>query len=117
MMVSTRFLIQNKKNRDHFLKENFLFANINIEVVICMPFLFLSNMGISFREKLFDRLTWRFYSTAKTLLTIYHVKLIDKKEMCKSVIDKNSKTFLIYLVALAAKTFINLLQIAQIAIL
>lgn len=58
------------------------------------------------------------YSTTKVLLTSNWVKLINKKEFAKKILlDKNSQTYIIYIVALKAKLLIHLLQITYIATL
>ena len=62
-----------------------------------MPFLTLSNADIQFVEK---KLTWRSYTTAKALLTIKWIELIDKKEFAKVALDENSETFVIHVTSL-----------------
>ena len=59
-----------------------------------MFFLKLSNANVSFDEKI---LTWRTYTTNKTLLTIKHVQIIDKKNFVIAVLDANSKTFVVHM--------------------
>lgn len=56
----------------------FLLANISVEVVLRMFFLILSNANIQFPEK---KLTWRFYTTAKALLTTKQLGVIIKKKL------------------------------------
>ena len=84
-----------------------------------MPFFIFSNGGIQFAEK---ELTWRFFTTAKALLTIKRVELIDKKKFAKAALDKKSKTFVIHVAALKAllgsrEMTIHLTRVAQIAAL
>lgn len=50
------------------------------------------------------RLTWRSDTTAKALPTTSRIKLINKKEFTKAALDTNSKTFVIYIVALEIPT-------------
>ncbi len=57
------------------------------------------------------------YTTAKLLLTTNQVALIGKREFAKIVLDENSKTFVVHVVAPEAETSIYLLQAAQIAAL
>ena len=62
-----------------------------------MLFLILSNVNILFIEK---KLTWRSYTTTKNLSTTKQVKFINKKEFTKVVLDKNFKTFIVYVIFL-----------------
>ena len=57
-----------------FFQETFLLANIDMEVVLGILFLTLSNASVQFAKK---ELTWRIYTTKKALLTTYQVKLIN----------------------------------------
>ena len=72
-------------------------ANINVEVVLDMPFITLSNADIQFVEK---KLTWRSYITVETLPTTKRVELIDKKEFAKAALDENSETFVVHVASL-----------------
>ena len=42
----------------------------------------------------------RFYTNAEALSTIKQVELIDKKELAKTALDEESKTFVMHVVAL-----------------
>lgn len=94
-----------------------MLANTSINVVLGMPFLSFNNTDIEFVEQ--KKLTWRFYITTKVLSTISRVHLINKYEFAKTILDANSKTFVVYMAILEAPTAIpiHLSQIAQIAIL
>ena len=48
MVVST-FSILNKDNREKFFKENYLLANVKLDVVLGMSFLIISNIDIDFQ--------------------------------------------------------------------
>ena len=65
-MTIAGFSIQDKMDRAQFFQETFLLADISIEVVLGMPFLFLSNANIQFDTKSF---AWRSYSAVKALST------------------------------------------------
>ena len=95
-----------------FFQKTFLLANISAEVVLGMLFLTLSNANIRFVEK---ELIWRFYTTAKALPTTKRVELINKKEFAKVALDRNSETFVIYIVSLNLVPGIHLDREAQIA--
>ncbi len=49
-MASARFSIQDSLGRVWFFEETFLLADISMEVVLEIPFLFLSNANIKFVE-------------------------------------------------------------------
>ncbi len=115
-MVSAHFLLQNSLERVRFFEKTFLLADISIEVVLEMPFLFFSNADVEFAE--LGKLIWRSYTTAKALPITSQVEFIDKKEFAKTVINKNSKTFVVYMSVLdATELLIHPFQAAQIATL
>ena len=64
-----------------------------------MSFLTFSNADIQFAEK---ELIWRSYTSAKALSITKRIELIDKKEFAKAALDKESKTFVVYVAALKA---------------
>ncbi len=49
-MASASFLLQDSLGRVWFFEEIFLLANTNIEVILEMPFLSLSNADVEFTE-------------------------------------------------------------------
>ena len=59
-----------------------------------MFFFTLSNVDIQFAWGKFTQLS---YTTKEALLTISHIKLIDKKEFTKAVLDKNLKAFIVHM--------------------
>lgn len=97
-MVSTIFWLQDNLEKIWFFKKIFLFANTSIEMILGMPFLFLSNADVKFVE--LRKLTWRSYDTAEALPTTSQVKLINKKKFTKVALDENSETFVVHIVAL-----------------
>lgn len=97
-MVSTRFLIQDSQEKGWFFEETILLANINMEVIIKILFLFFSNANVQFAE--LGKLTWRLYTAAEALPTTNWVELINKKEFAKITLNKNSETFVIHVTAL-----------------
>lgn len=64
-----------------------------------MLFLAISNTNIQFDAKSF---IWKTYSAAKALSTTKRVKLIDKHQFAKAVLNKNSGPFIVHIVALEA---------------
>lgn len=66
-----------------------------------MPFFSLSNVDIKFAKP--GKLTWRSYITIEALLIINRVKLIDKRDFAKAVLDANLKTFVVYMAAVKAE--------------
>ena len=67
MMVIADFKVEKKANKPRFLQKIFLIADTKFEVILRMYFLKISNTDMSFSEK---TLTWKTYTTSKTLLTI-----------------------------------------------
>ena len=59
-----------------------------------MPFLTFSNANVQFIEK---ELKWRSYTTAEVLPTTKRVKLINKKEFAKAMLDEKFETFVVYM--------------------
>lgn len=114
-MTSASFSLQNSQVKIPFFEKTFLLANTSIKIVLEMLFLALNNTNVQFTK--LEKLTWRFYTTAKALPTTSLVKLIDKRKFAKVVLDENSKTLVVYVVILRAEASIALLQTAQIAVL
>ena len=81
-----------------------------------MLFHTFNNTNIQFAK---SKLTWRIYTTAKTLLTTQKVELIDKKVFTKGVLNKNIEAFMVYInsLSLELKKTICLAKEVQIALL
>ena len=94
-MVLTSFQVEDQLGRARFFKKTLLSADINMQVVLNIPFLTFSNVNIQFVEK---KLTQRSYTTAKTLSITKQVILINKKEFAKTVLDENFGTFDVYVI-------------------
>ncbi len=77
-----------------------MLADISIEVVLGTPFLSLNNTNVEFAE--LGKLTWRTYTAVEALLTTSWVKLINKREFTRAVLDENLETFVVYVSALEA---------------
>ena len=84
-----------------------------MEVNLRMPFLALCNADVELTE--LGKLTWRSYTAAEVLPTSSWVELINKKKFAKTILDKNSKTFVIHVATVEAEALIYPSQIAQIA--
>ncbi len=92
-----------------------MLVNTSMEVVLRILFLALSNADIQFSA---EELTWRTYTVAEALPITSWVEFIDKRKFAKAALNKNSKTFVIYVLALAvAESSIHPFQTAQIAAL
>ena len=113
-MVLADFQVEDKLERARFFQETFLLADISVEVVLNMPFLTLSIANVQFVKK---ELTWRSYTTAEALPTTKRVELINKKEFAKVALDKNSKSFVVYVASLNLAPRIEPDREAQIAFL
>ncbi len=99
-MVSASFLLQDSLGRVRFFEKTFLLADTNMEVVLRMPFLSLSNVDVKFAG--LGNLIWRLYTTADVLPTTSRVELIDKREFAKMALDQNCKTFVVHVATLEA---------------
>lgn len=75
-------------------------------MILKILFLFFNNANIEFTE--LEKLTWRFYTPIKDMLTINSIQFIAKKEFAKAILDKNIKTFIIYIVILKILTEISI---------
>lgn len=80
-----------------------------MEVVLRIFFLDFSN---SYFQYGIEKFTWKSYTIIKALLITSQVELINKREFAQATLNKNSKTFMIYMAVLEAGTLIYLLQIA-----
>lgn len=64
-----------------------------------MPFLSFSNVKVKFVKKL-EKLIQISYGTTKALSTTNRVKLINKQRFTKQILNKKSKSFMIYITIL-----------------
>ena len=96
-MVIAGFQVEDKLSKAQFFQKSFLLAETNMEMVLGMSFIALSNANIQFTEK---ELIWRSYTAAEALPTTKRVELIDKKDFAKAELDKASKTFVMHVTAL-----------------
>ncbi len=96
IIVST-FAISDKDGRKRFVEENFLLANVELDVVFGMLFLTISNANINFQAR---NLQWRFYITEDVLWTTKRVEQIGKKEFATTALNPIHKTFIIYIAVL-----------------
>ena len=110
-MVLASFQVENTLGRAWFFQEMFLLADLSIEVVLGMPFLTFSNADIKFAQK---KLTWRSYTAAEALSTTKRVKIIDRKEFAKAVLDEHVEAFVVHVTFLSTMA-IHSAREAQIA--
>ena len=101
-MTSASFSFQDSQKMVRFFEKSFLLANTNMEVVLRMPFLALSNADVEFTE--LGKLTWRSYITVEALSTTSQIELIDKREFARVGLDENSETFVIHVAVLEVPT-------------
>lgn len=64
-----------------------------------MPIFSFSHADLDFKKST-RRLIQEFYTNAKVLLITIQIKLINKKEFIKMILDRNSKTFVIFMTIL-----------------
>ena len=65
-IINSIFSVLDKDNRKRFFKESFLFADVNLDVLLGMFFLIINNADIDFQA--YD-LQWRSYSIRDVFLT------------------------------------------------
>lgn len=70
-----------------------------------MSLLSLNNANIKFRKRLL-RLVWKFYIIAKVISTTSWVQLIKKYKFANINLEKNSKTFVVYVIVLETSRII-----------
>lgn len=113
-IISARFLLQDSQKRVWFFEEIFLLVDINMEVGLRMLFLVFSNADFHLGV---EKLICKSYIVAEALSTTSWVKLINKTKFAKTALDKNFKTFVVYMEILKAKASIQQLRTVQIAAL
>ncbi len=96
MIVST-FFILDKDDRERFFEENFLLANIKLDIMLEILFLTMSNTDIDFYAQ---NLQWKSYTTRDVFPITRRVKLIGKKEFVGTALDPDHEAFVIYIVVL-----------------
>lgn len=71
-------------------------------MVLIMPILFFNNTNVEFAE--LKKSIWRLCILIEALPTTSRVKLISKRKFIKMVLNKNSETFVVYILDLEAIT-------------
>ena len=69
-------------------------TDTKFKVILGMSFLKISNVDMSFDERI---LMWRTYTTNKALPTTEQVQIVDIKKFVIAVLDVDSKTFVVYM--------------------
>ena len=70
-----------------------------MEMVLGMCFLTFCNADIQFAKK---KLIWRSYTVVEALQITKRVEIINKKELAKTALDKESETFMMHVATLEA---------------
>lgn len=96
-IVIASFLVQNRLGKIWFFEKSFLWTDTNIELVLGMSFLTVSDIDIWFAEK---ELIWRSYITTAVLSTTETVEFIDKGDFATTTSDKNFETIMMYIAVL-----------------
>lgn len=108
------FPIQNRLKKVWFFEKTFLLADTSMGLVLEMLFLTFSDADLWFAKK---ELIWISYTIAEALPTTNKVKLIDKKEFAKVILDRNSETFMVNIASILETMSIHLARKTQIALL
>ena len=90
-----------------------MLANTNIEMILRMLYLSLSNAEVEFAKRS-GKFTWRSYDIAEALSTTHRVEIIHKKQFAKSALNEHCEIFVMHITTLKipAAILIHLLQIA-----
>ena len=104
-MVIAVFQVVNKLGRFWFFQETFLLANISMKVVLGMLFLILNNADVQFAQK---ELTWKTYTTKKTLPTTHQIEIINWKKFAKAALNKKVEAFGMHIRSLELRMNIDL---------
>ena len=91
MVISTFFML-NKDDRERFFQENFLLADVKLDVVFEIFVLIINNTDVDFQA--WD-LQWRSYTIGDKLSTTRHVGLIKKKKFAAVALDPGYKAFVV----------------------
>ena len=97
MIVST-FSVLDKDRRERFYEKSFLLAVVSPDIVLGIPFLTMSNIGIDFQAR---NLQWSSYTTKEVLPILRQVELIGKKEFAAATLDPKHKAFVVHVAALS----------------
>ena len=113
-IVIAGFSLQDKLEKVRFFQETFLVADTQMEVVLKMLLLILSNANIRFAER---ELVWRTYSVAEALPTTQRVEIINKKEFAVAALNEEDETFVVHMAALNINSNVHASRQAQISLL
>ncbi len=97
-MVFSTFSVLDKDDRERFLKESFLLADVKPDIVLEISFLTMSNADIDFQTQ---DLQWRSYTIKNVLPTTKQVELIGKKEFTAAALDPEYEAFIVHVAALS----------------
>lgn len=100
VMVLDKSLLQDSLGKVRFFEKTFLLVDTSMEVVLELSFLSFSNANVKFMD--LEKLTWSFYTIAEVLFTISRIDLIGMIEFAKTALNKNLKTFVMFVAALEA---------------
>ena len=100
-MVIADCSVEDKLRRVRFFQRTFLLSNIDLEVVLGMPFLTFGKVDIWFAER---ELVWWTYTAAEALPTTRRVEIIDKREFAVAALNVDDETFVVHVAALAEPT-------------
>ena len=92
-MVIANFQVEDKVGRPRCFRKTFLVADSKVEIILRMHFLKFNYADMLFRD---ETLTWKSYTTNKTLSTIQQVQIIDSKKFVIAALDADSKMFVIH---------------------
>lgn len=96
-IIVATFFFKNNYAKVWFFKKPIFLADITMEIVLKIHLFDFNNTNIWF---IVENFIWKFYTIVETLLIIKQVVEIDKYEFVKDALNKNFKTFIVYIFAL-----------------
>ena len=97
-MVIAVFSMKNKEKRSHFFEKIFILAEINIDIILNISFLTLSNVKIDFIDR---HIYWKSYTVVKVFLITRQIELIGNKEFAVVVLNLEDKAFVIHIASIS----------------
>lgn len=105
-IVVISILFSNKFGKLEFFEKIFFLTNTSIIVILRMSFIIMLDTNIQFINR---KLIQKNYIIIKVLPTITKIKLINKQEFDRVILDKNFKSFKIYIAALKILKLVKML--------
>lgn len=90
--------MKNKEKRSHFFEKTFILAEINMDIILNISFLILSNVKIDFVD---CYIYWKSYTIVKVLLITRQIELIGNKKFVVVVLNLEDKAFVVHIASIS----------------